>query len=60
MNAMQTTAVNDEQRKRQRAELERLERQMIPLLNSVRQQLGKPPVIVPKVKAEGRGQNEHR
>jgi hypothetical protein len=53
MNVMQTTAVNDEQRKRQqqRAELERLERQMIPLLNSVRKQLGKPPVIVPKKKA---------
>jgi hypothetical protein len=53
MNAMQTTAVNDEQRKRQRAELERLERQMIPLLNSVRKQLGKPPVIVPKKKVQG-------
>jgi hypothetical protein len=52
MNVMQTTAVNDEQRKRQQAELERLERQMIPLLNSVRRQLGKPPVIVPKPKVE--------
>jgi hypothetical protein len=59
MNAMQTTAVNDEQRKRQRAELERLERQMIPLLNSVRQQLGKPPVIVPKVKAGGRSEKRN-
>jgi hypothetical protein len=48
MNVMQTRAVNNEQRKQQRAELERLERQMIPLLNSVRKQLGKPPVIVPK------------
>jgi hypothetical protein len=51
MNVMQTTAINNEQRKRQQAELERLERQMIPLLNSVRKQLGKPPVIVPKKKA---------
>lgn len=30
------------------AQLEKLEREMIPLLNSIRAQLGKPPVIVPK------------
>lgn len=32
----------------QRADLEKMERQMIPLLNTVREQLGKPPIIVPK------------
>ena len=32
----------------QREELERLERQLIPLLNTVRWRLGKRPVIVPK------------
>jgi hypothetical protein len=31
-----------------RAELERLERQLIPLLNTIRLLLGKPPIIVPK------------
>lgn len=30
-----------------RARLEKMERQMIPLLNSIRQELGKPPIIVP-------------
>lgn len=31
-----------------REELERLERQLIPLLNTVRGQLGKKPIIAPK------------
>lgn len=31
-----------------RRELEKLERQMIPLLNTIRKELGKPPIIVPK------------
>ncbi len=31
-----------------REELERFERQLIPLLNTVRRQLGKKPIIVPK------------
>ena len=31
-----------------REELEKLERQLIPTLNSVRAALGKPPIIVPK------------
>lgn len=34
----------------QRARLEKMEREMIPLLNSIRHELGKPPVIVPKKK----------
>jgi hypothetical protein len=33
-----------------RSDLEKLERQMIPVLNTIRAQLGKPPVIVPKDK----------
>lgn len=32
----------------QRDDLERMERQMIPLLNSIRERLGKPRVIAPK------------
>lgn len=31
-----------------REELERLERQLIPAINTVRAALGKPPIIVPK------------
>lgn len=34
----------------ERNRLEKIEREMIPLLNSIRERLGKPPVIVPKKK----------
>lgn len=34
----------------ERHRLEKIEREMIPLLNSIRERLGKPPVIVPKKK----------
>lgn len=32
----------------ERAELEQLERQLIPVINSIRRRLGKRPVVVPK------------
>lgn len=47
MQLEQLLKANREQKER----LEKMERQMIPLLNSIRQQLGKRPVIVPKEKA---------
>ena len=44
-----------EERRRQ---LEILERQLIPFLNSLRRTLGKPPIIVPKQKKQGRVKSE--
>lgn len=43
-----------------RDELERLERQLIPLLNTIRKELGKRPVVYPKADSGGDRSDETR